>query len=73
MFLDREDATSLMQINWHWEKWYSVSVIDGMWTATPRAEPDDPDAVLRAEDAWSLRMLLRTDSAERARRSRDAR
>jgi hypothetical protein len=70
MFLDGEDSTSLMQLCWHWDHDYQLAVVDGTWTAVPRSEPDDPEAVLTAPDAWSLRMLLREDSAARRARQR---
>jgi hypothetical protein len=69
MLITSSDATALTQLNWMWEKSHRIEIIEGIWRAIPHDAPDDPDAVLVAEDPWSLRMLLREDAAERHRRS----
>jgi hypothetical protein len=69
MLLDESQQTTLIQISWIWERSHEISVIDGVWRAVPR-DDDDPDAVLVADDAWGLRLLLRADSAERSRQER---
>jgi hypothetical protein len=69
MLLDESQQTALIQITWIWEKSHEISVIDRVWRAVPR-DDDDPDAVLVADDAWGLRLLLRAYSAERSRQER---
>jgi hypothetical protein len=70
MLLDESGQTSLLQLTWMWEGTHRFEVLEGrVWRAIPHDAPDDPDAVLVAEDPWSLRMLLREDAADRRRRS----
>ena len=68
MLLDESGQTSLLQLTWMWEKTHRIEVLEGTWRAIPHDDPGNPDAVLVADDPWSLRMLLREDAAERRRR-----
>jgi hypothetical protein len=68
MLLDESQQTALLQLTWLWERSHRFEVLEDIWRAIPHDDPDNPDAVLVAEDPFSLRMLLREDAAERRRR-----
>lgn len=65
--LSREDQTSLIWLQWHWDKHYVIKVIDGVWQAHPA---DSPTEVLTADGPMQLRDAMKDDYAERASHKR---
>ena len=63
--LSQEDQTSLIWLQWHWEKHYVIRVMDGEWQAYAA---DAPLEVLSANSAMELRDRMKDDFAERATR-----
>ncbi|MGO8956794.1 MAG: hypothetical protein ACLQFR_05400 [Streptosporangiaceae bacterium] len=37
--LSKEDQSSLLDLAWHWESAYTISVIEGVWQAVPAVDP----------------------------------
>jgi hypothetical protein len=60
--LSKEDQSSMLDLAWHWESAYTISVIEGVWQAVPAV---DPSAVLTADTAEELRQKVRQDYASR--------
>jgi len=58
--ISKEDQTSLIWLQWHWDKHYVIKIIDGTWQAHPA---DRPLVVLAADSAMDLRDLMRDDYA----------
>jgi hypothetical protein len=56
--LSRDEELDLNGIRWHWDTAYAIGLDDGVWTATPVA---DPATVLTADTADELRALIRAD------------
>jgi hypothetical protein len=67
--LSPEDQSSLIDLTFHWDEAYTFAVVDGVWTASPLA---DPDSVVTAESAWDLRVKVRDDYARRQAADRAA-
>ena len=62
LMLTPDEEADLRDLSWHWEGAYGFKVTDGVWSATPLA---NPSAVLTAESAHELRELVRRDYGER--------
>jgi hypothetical protein len=61
--MSKDDAVTLRNLRRAWEDTYCVDFRDGVWSATPIA---DPTTVLTAEFASGLRTLIQNRHGERA-------
>jgi hypothetical protein len=60
--LSKEDQSSLLDLAWHWESAYTISVIERAWQAVSEVEPS---AALTADTAEELRQIVRQDYSSR--------
>jgi hypothetical protein len=65
--LSKEDQTSLIWLQWHWDRHYVIRVMDGVWSAIPEGQTA---LVLMADSATELRDKMRDDWAERMSKRR---
>lgn len=62
----RADRDALSWLRWNWGREYVVKRVDGVWTATPKWEPE---LVLSEPTPERLRVAMFEDAAKRRMRS----
>jgi hypothetical protein len=61
--ISKEDMTSLIWLQWHWDSRYVIKLVEGVWQAHPA---DRPLVVLTADSAMELRDKMKDDFAAQA-------
>ena len=61
VIMTQSEATSLNELQWHWEDKYAIKFADGVWSARYHGSSD----LLTADDSEELRKQIRADYLHR--------